>query len=247
MLRATDLAERASRIAFSHFRQKLLIEMKENHTPVTIADKKTEEMIRKELEVSYPEWGIIGEELGDVTKRSDFTWTIDPIDGTRSFIRGIPLFGTLLGLLHKGEPIVGVMVLPALDETYAAAKGCGTHCNGTQVRVSTVKSIESSFLAVGDTSCFEAAGKTKTLNQLLEKSDVCRGYTDCFGHSLVLRGAIDAMIDPAVSIWDVVPIACLVKEAGGVFCDFEGNESYTSSNFVSCTPGVRKDLLEVLG
>src|ERR1700750_2908714 len=120
---ATDIDDRASKIALSYCRQALLIEMKENHTPVTIADKKTEEMIRKELGKSFPDHGIIGEEFGEEGADKEFTWTIDPIDGTRSFIRGIPLFGTLLGLLRNNEPVIGVMVLPAINETYVAAQG----------------------------------------------------------------------------------------------------------------------------
>lgn len=243
MARATDIAERASRVAHSYFRQALLIEMKENHTPVTIADKKTEEMIRAELEAGFPEWGIIGEELGEHSKKSDFVWTIDPIDGTRSFVRGIPLFGTLLGLLHKGEPIVGVMVLPALNETYAAAKDCGTTCNGQQVRVSNTKSIESSFISVGDVGCFEDTGNKKFMSALTNQAEVCRGYTDCFGHAMVIRGAIDAMLDPVVSVWDVAPIACLVKEAGGEYFDFDGSTTFLSSTFCACTPEIKKDLL----
>src|ERR1700744_1436846 len=98
---AADIAERASKIALSYFRQALLIEMKENHTPVTIADKKTEEWIRGELSKAFPDHGILGEEFGEEASASEFLWTIDPIDGTRSFVRGIPLFGTLLGLLHR--------------------------------------------------------------------------------------------------------------------------------------------------
>lgn len=245
--RAIDIAERASKIALSHFRHAMLIEIKENQTPVTIADKKTEEMIRMELEAAFPDWGIIGEEFGDLSKKSDFIWTIDPIDGTRSFIRGIPLWGTLLGLLHKGEPIVGVMVMPAINETYAAGKELGTRCNGVQIHASNTKSIESAFVSVGDVPCFEDTGRKKMLERLIEQSEVTRGYTDCFGHSMMLRGAVDAMIDPAVSIWDVAPIACLVKEAGGDYCDFEGNRSFTSKTFMSFTPALKADLLKTVG
>ena len=142
---AIDIAERASEIALSHFRKAILIEMKENLTPVTIADKKTEEAIRFDIERSYPDHGIIGEEFGEVSQKSDYVWTIDPIDGTRSFIRGIPLFGTLISLLKNGEPIIGVMVLPALRETYWALKGEGTFCNGHQLHVSATTSLEASF------------------------------------------------------------------------------------------------------
>lgn len=239
---ATDIAERASNIALSYFRQPILIEMKENHTPVTVADKKTEEMIRSELKKAFPDHGILGEEFGEEPHNSDFVWTIDPIDGTRSFVRGIPLFGTLVGLLEKGEPVVGIMVLPALDETYVAAKGMGAFCDGVQLHVSATRAIENSLVSCGDTSCFEATGKEKYLQNLIKNAELVRGYTDCFGHSLVMRGAVDAMVDPMVSVWDVAPLACLIKEAGGEYFTFEGEETVWGKSFISCTPALKEQL-----
>ena len=242
---ATQIAERASMIALSYFRQALLIEMKENHTPVTIADKKTEEMIRSELQKTFPGHGIIGEEFGEEGSDAEYVWTIDPIDGTRSFIRGIPLFGTLLGLMRRGEPVVGVMVLPALDETYIAAKGLGAYCDGIQLHVSSTAALGNAIVSCGDVSCFEAAGKRQYLNRLMDQAETVRGYTDCFGHALVLRGAIDAMVDPVVSPWDVAPLACLIEEAGGEYFNFEGVRAHDRNNFISCTPGLRDELLKL--
>jgi histidinol phosphatase-like enzyme (inositol monophosphatase family) len=242
---AADIAERASKIALSYFRQALLIEMKENHTPVTIADKKTEEMIREELSQVFPNHGILGEEFGEQGSDSDYVWTVDPIDGTRSFIRGIPLFGTLLGLLERGEPVIGVMVLPALDETYLAAKGMGAFCDGVQLHVSATQTLESSVISCGDYPCFEAIGKKHYLQKLMERAELVRGYTDCFGHSLLLRGAVDAMVDPVVSPWDVAPLACLVREAGGDYFTFEGERTHAGKSFISCTPALRDELLKL--
>lgn len=240
---AQNIAERASEIALSFFRQAILIEMKENKTPVTIADKKAEEMIRKELERHFPKFGILGEEFGESAPDAEYVWTIDPIDGTRSFIRGIPLFGTLLGLLHHKEPVLGVMVLPALRETYTSAKGLGAFCNGTRIHVSSAKSVDQALISVGDISWFDQAGKGKVLDSILRKVDVCRGYTDCFGHSLVMRGALDAMLDPIVAPWDVIPLASLISEAGGDYFDFDGGKTFDKS-FVSCAPGLRDHLLK---
>lgn len=240
---AVEIAESASRLALSHFRQAILIEMKENGTPVTIADKKTEEKIRAELEAVFPKHSILGEELGEVGADPDFVWTIDPIDGTRSFIRGIPLWGTLLGLLVKGEPAVGVVVLPAIGETYFAAKGQGAFCNGTQIHVSAARVLESAIVGCGDLSCFESAGKSEYHQALTKNAELVRGYTDCFGHAMVARGALDAMVDPLVSIWDVAPIACLVKEAGGEYYAFNGESTVREKSFLSSTPGLKKPLL----
>lgn len=243
---AIDIAERASAIALSYFRQAILIEMKENQTPVTIADKKTEEMIRAELEKKFPTHGILGEEFGHAPRQSDFTWTIDPIDGTRSFIRGIPLFGTLLGVLERGKPVVGVMVLPALDELYAAAKGLGATVNdGEPIHVSATKTLESAIVASGDRNCFEAVGKVGYHNALFQRAELVRGYTDCFGHALVARGNIDAMIDPLVSIWDIAPIATIIEEAGGTYCTLEGEKTIQGTSFMTCTPALKDQLLKL--
>ncbi|MFM8314966.1 MAG: inositol monophosphatase family protein, partial [Deltaproteobacteria bacterium] len=168
--RATDIAESASEIALSYFRQAILIEMKDNMTPVTVADKKTEENIRRELALSFTGFGICGEEFGDEGREQELVWTVDPIDGTKSFIKGIPLFGTLIGLLQHGTPIAGIMVLPALRETYTAAQGLGTFCNGHQIHVSQKSNVESSFISVGDVDCFEASGHTKALHRFMDRA-----------------------------------------------------------------------------
>ena len=239
---ATDIAERASKIALSYFRQAILIETKENGTPVTVADKKTEEMIRKELNQAFPGFGILGEEMGAEGSDLELVWTVDPIDGTRSFIKGIPLFGTLLGLLQHGNPIAGIMILPALNETYTAAKGLGTYCNGVQLHASNKNNLESAFISVGDVDCFEASGTQAILKTLMEKSEIARGYTDCFGHALVLRGGVDAMIDPVVNLWDIAPLACLIQEAGGEYFNFAGERTILDRSFVTCGPEM-KDVL----
>ncbi|MBI1860694.1 MAG: hypothetical protein HYR96_07245 [Deltaproteobacteria bacterium] len=241
---AVDIAQRASDIALSHFRKTLLIEMKGDHTPVTVADRKTEEAIRRDLKRTFPSHGIFGEEFGAEFPNAEYVWTVDPIDGTRSFIRGIPAFGTLLGLLHNGEPVVGVMVLPALKETYYAALGTGTLCNGTPVRVSPVSELNKALVSCGDVSCFESTGHMRLLLSLMRKAELVRGYTDCFGHALLLRGSVDAMIDPLVALWDVAPIACLVKEAGGEYFSLDGKGLMEATTFVSCVPALKTQLVE---
>ena len=243
---AADIAEEASKIALSYFRKSILIEMKENMTPVTIADKKTEEAIRAELASAFPGFGIQGEEFGEEDMHEDLVWTIDPIDGTLSFIRGIPLFGTLIGLLDKGEPVGGVMVLPALGETYTAASGEGAFCNGHQIHVSQTQTIETAFISAGDVIAFKDLGKLPFLKSLQTETNYCRGYTDCFAHALVMRGSLDAMIDPIVSIWDIAPLASLIQEAGGCYFDFEGKETIHSKSFIACTPAIKGNILELL-
>ncbi len=242
---ATEIVERGSRIALSYFRQALLIEMKADSSPVTIADKKTEEALRTELSKAFPGHGIVGEEFGEEFPDREFVWTIDPIDGTRSFVRGVPLFGTLVALLHRGEPVVGIAVLPALDETYVAAKGFGAFCDGAPLHVSQTPSLKEAFVSCGDTMAFAEAGKQRYQEALMKEAHVVRGYTDCFGHTLVLRGSIDAMIDPLVSIWDIAPLMCLIKEAGGSYFGFDGTSSLNNKSFITCGPNLRAPLLKL--
>ncbi len=243
---AIDIAERAGSVALSYFRQKILIEMKENMTPVTVADKKTEEFIRNEIAQRYSEHGILGEEFENSGLDREFVWTIDPIDGTRSFIRGIPLWGTLLGLLHRGEPVLGVMVLPAINETYSAAHGLGAFCNGVPIHASPVHKLESAVVSMGDVNCFESSGRQALLKKLQERAELCRGYTDCFGHSLVFRGAVDVMVDPLVSIWDVAPLAVIAKESGGDYFDLEtGQSTIRGKSFVTCNSMLKQQLLDL--
>lgn len=243
---AIEIAEQGGALALSYFRKAILIEIKDNLTPVTVADKKTEEFMRKELTAAFPGFGILGEEFGEEAVNNEYVWTIDPIDGTRSFIRGIPLFGTLLGLLKNGEPILGVMVLPALKETYSAALGLGTYCNGHQLHVSPNAHLASANIALGDAYAFRETGTEKLFELLSKKAELARGYTDCFGHSLVMRGSLDAMVDPLVSIWDVAPLAILTQEAGGDYFSFEGERTIRDKSFVACSPKLREELLSLI-
>lgn len=249
MLRACEIAEEAASVALSYFRQALLIESKSDLSPVTIADRRTEEKIRSELESAFPGHGIIGEEFGTVAEGSDYVWTVDPIDGTRSFVRGIPLFGTLLGLLHKGEPVVGIMVLPALEETYTAAKGIGAYCGSHRLHVSNTKTLDQAVLSCGDYDAFIRREQGDQFLKLFQSSAYTRNYTDCFGHSLLLQGAVDAMVDPVVAIWDIVPIACLLKEAGGVYFSMDDSPVFQTkglSSFVGCSASLEGALKKCL-
>ncbi len=240
---AAEIVEHGSRIALSYFRQPLLVERKEDGSPVTMADKKTEEFLRTELSAAFPDHGIVGEEFGEESATRQFVWTIDPIDGTRSFVRGIPLFGTLVALLEHGEPVLGIACLPALDETYLAAKGMGAFCDGMPLHVSQTQSLEDAFVCCGDSSAFENAGMSGYQQALLKQSQLVRGYSDCFGHTMVLRGAVDAMVDPLVSIWDIAPLICLIQEAGGTYFGFDGTTSLANKSFITCGPALKAPLL----
>lgn len=243
---AAEIVEDSARVALSYFQKPLLIETKDNQTPVTIADKKTEEKIRAELQRRFPNHGIIGEEFGEESREREWVWTVDPIDGTRSFVRGIPLWGSLVSLLKNNEPVLGIMALPALGELYWAVQGGGTFRNDHPVHVTTTKVLESAFVSCGDFYAFEDAGKREYAHRLMDTAELTRGYCDCFGHSLVMRGAQDAMVDPVVAIWDIAPLALLVEEAGGGYSNFRGERTILDTNFMSfATPELGKALLDL--
>jgi myo-inositol-1(or 4)-monophosphatase len=211
--RACDLARKE---ILSRFRS-VTAEFKSDGSPVTEADRAAERVIRRVLSEAYPDFGLIGEEYGEAEASSADapSWIIDPIDGTISFVRGIPLFGTLIALVHGGRPLVGVIDLPALDERYVGWKGAGCHRNGVRVHVSQQSDLRSSIVAHGDPICFEWAGQMGVLDRMHHEIPLVRGYTDAFGHSLVLSASLDAMVDCDLNPWDAAATELLVAEAGG--------------------------------
>lgn len=200
--------------------QALGLQHKRDGSPVTLADQEAETIIRTHL-LSHSSVGaldILGEEEGLRGLGTRWRWTVDPIDGTRSFINGIPLFGTMIGLEDTQDnlALIGVIHLPMLDRTYAAARGQGATCDGKIVRLPESVSIEDSIIGVGDIAQFVAAHRFEDYRRLSEMSHFVRGYTDCFGHGLVVSGALGAMMDPALNPWDILPTQTLIEEAGGM-------------------------------
>lgn len=215
----------ASEETLRWFRTELKVELKEDQSPVTIADKNTEEILRKHISKYFPEHGIIGEEFGLEKDKKEWVWTIDPIDGTLSFIRGLPFYSILISLLHHGEPVVGIVSFPALGETYWSIKGFGTFCNDLKVQVSREKQISKSLVATADRYCFKEKKCLFLLEYLSNEAGLIRTYPDAFGHVLAIRGAIEVMVDPFAYIWDFAPLKILAEEAGGVFINFKGSQN----------------------
>lgn len=213
----------ATREILKRFQKKLTVQLKADQSPVTLADQKAEEILRKKIQREFPDHGIIGEEFGEQDSHREWVWTIDPIDGTRSFIQGLPMFATLLSLLRKGEPVMGIICLPALGETVWAVQGKGTFSGKRRLRVSSHTKLKDSVLATADHYCFREKKYLRFWNQLHSKAKLVRTYPDAFGHLLAIRGSVDAMVDPWAYIWDFAPCKILVQEAGGVFANFKGN------------------------
>ena len=199
------------------------VEFKADGTPVTEADRAAERAIRGVLEAAYPDFGLLGEEYGEGGGSDEgLRWIVDPIDGTIAFSRGIPLFGTLIALLEDGQPVLGVIDLPALDERYVGWKGAGCRRNGQPVRVSQRSDLAQCLVGMGDRICFEWSGRQAGLERLLEAAPLVRSYTDAFGHAMVLSGALDVMVDCDLNPWDAAATQLLAVEAGGACVTLRG-------------------------
>jgi len=214
-----------SREILKWFRNEFTVDLKADQSPVTIADRKAEEILRRHIHKEFPEHGIIGEEFGDESPGKDWVWTIDPIDGTRSFVRGLPLFSILLSLLHKGEPAMGIICLPALGETAWAVRGQGTFCEGRRIQVSKESRLDRATVGTADMYCFRETKRLKLMQALQKQAGLVRTYPDAFGHLMAIRGVLDVMVDPLAFVWDYAPIKILALEAGGVFENFTGRRS----------------------
>ncbi len=215
---AADVARREILARFRH----TTTEIKNDGSPVTEADRAAERAIRAVLKQHTPDVAVVGEEFGGENSGSGWCWTIDPIDGTIAYSRGIPLFGTLIALLAEGEPVLGLIDLPTLNERYVGWRNGGCRRNGKPVRVSQERDLDSAIIAHGDAAYFARAGETEAFRRLAAEIPYFRGYTDCFGHAQVLGGGVAAMVDLNLSIWDAAATRVLVTEAGGTclcFCD----------------------------
>ena len=217
---ATDLSRKT---ILNYYERDLSVEIKLDNTPVTIADRKAEEEMRHWLRSRDPGFGFIGEEFGREKSKNGITWVMDPIDGTKSFIRRVPLFGTLLAGFRNGRAEVGVIDLPALNSRIWATRGGGAFLNGKAIRVSSVEDPAQGCLLTGTVNTFEQAGLGENFHNLRRKFGLYRGWGDCFGYFQVACGRADAMIDPIVSVWDVAPLELIFSEAGGRFSDLKGS------------------------
>ena len=228
LLLAAKIAEAAANAArpeiLSRFRN-VKSQSKDDGSPVTEADIAAEKTIRSILTEAFPDIPIKGEELGGDTTGSRY-WIVDPIDGTLSFTRGIPLFGTLIALVEEGETQVGLIDLPALDERLLATRGGGTTMNGSPVRVSQEKQLENAIISCSDNYCFDLWQARPMLNRLVESAPKLRAYTDAFGHTQTICGRIDAMVDLALKDWDIAPTRLLVEEAGGRCHQIDRSDRY---------------------
>ena len=226
---AIDTAVSAGKITVEHFLTDIQSSTKGDGTPVTEVDQKTEAFIRRRIEKKYPGHEIVGEEYGIASKnKARYRWFIDPIDGTNYYVRGVPLYSTLIGLEIDGTIDVGVVYLPATGDLLAAATGLGCWWNGKPVRVSNIDRLEKGIVAYSDIANFYKQNSQAAFERVIKSSHYRVGWSDAYGYLMVATGRADVMIEAAVSVWDVAPYAVIFREAGGFFGDWKGTENIYS-------------------
>jgi len=223
LLEATQEAGRiAGAAALRHFRTELDVKSKDDGSPVTIADREAESVVRDWIGRRFPDDGIEGEELGVVRPDAPRRWVIDPIDGTKTFIRGVPLWGTLIAVVERSEVLAGAAFFPAIDEMVAAAPGEGTWWNGVRCAVSRVDLLERATILTTDERFREDEVMGAAWRRLSNRAAISRTWGDCYGYLLVATGRAEVMVDAVMAPWDAAALQPIIEEAGGVFTDWSG-------------------------
>lgn len=235
---AADTAWHAGRLTLGYFQTGVEAERKADDSPVTIADREAETAIRDRIRQRYPDDGIVGEEFGTQAGTSGRSWYVDPIDGTKSFVQGVPFYGVLIGLV-QGEPgqaqraLAGAVYFPALDEMIYAARGQGSWWNGRRAVVSDVDDLAQACVCYTSSRSFAAQDREQEWQLLGDKVRLVRGWGDCYGHILVATGRAEVMLDPVISPWDCGPLPVILEEAGGTFGDWTGTPALHGADAVS--------------
>jgi histidinol-phosphatase len=243
---AVEVAWRAGRVTLAGYQTGIVAEAKADDSPVTRADRDAERLARSLIEARFPHDGIIGEEEGEVRPGADRRWILDPIDGTRSYIRGVPFYGVLLALEEEGEAVLGVIHFPALAETVYAARGLGCWWNGRRALVSDTYRLDQAFVLTTDAENVYRADRGTGWDALRARVARWRTWGDCYGYALVATGRADAMLDPMMSIWDAAALAPIIEEAGGVFTDWDGQPGHTGGSAIATNTALARDIRAIL-
>ena len=242
---AIDAAWQAGRQTLAHYQTGVAVQRKLDRSLVTIADRNAEELLRRLIASRFPDHSIVGEEFGDDERAASHRWIIDPIDGTNTFVRGVPFYGVLIALEVEREPVVGVTYFPALDEMVAAAQGLGCYWNGRRAQVSGVTALGDACVAYTDTrGVRERLGDD--WSALQDATALQRGWGDCYGHCLVATGRADIMLDPRMNPWDCAALMPILHEAGGRFTDWKGGRVIDGGDAVSTNGVLHDEMLERL-
>lgn len=239
---AIETAIRAGRSTLAHFQVATPVDIKADDSPITIADRTAERIVREAISDQFPEDGILGEEEGE-SGSQETRWVVDPIDGTKSFISGVPLYGTLIAFERAGQVELGVCYFPALNELVYAENGHGAYWNGRPCRVSEKRDLDGAIMASGSTTSMGRHGRMEGFIKLESRVLASRTWGDAYGHALVATGRVEAMIDPVVAHWDIAAMSIIVREAGGVVTDFQGRHAL-AKEAISSNGRVHQEILE---
>ena len=244
---ATETAYLAGKLTLGYFQTGVRPDFKTDDSPVTAADRKAEELIRIRIEEQYPHHAVVGEEYGmNENKGASHCWFIDPIDGTKSFLRGVPLYAVLIGLEIEDSIKVGVAYFPALDEMIAAASGEGCWWNGRRAHVSDVSNLQQAVVAFSDVANFAQHGRSKAWERIKQATYFRAGWGDAYGYLLVATGRAELMLDPIMNVWDCAPFPPILKEAGGYFGDWQGNSTIYGNEAMATTQVLLPEVLDLV-
>ena len=225
MQAAEEAARVAGKVALAHYRRGVVVETKGDGTPVSEADRQAEEAVRAWLEARFPKDGILGEELGTTRPEARRRWLVDPIDGTKTFVRRVPLWGTLVALVEGEQVLAGAAFFPAVEEMVVAARGGGCRWNGEPARVSELARLSEATVLATDERFARNALQRRRWSRLVEQAAQSRSWGDCYGYLLVATGRAEVMVDGAMAPWDAAALQPIIEEAGGVFTDWTGRPS----------------------
>ena len=236
----------AGELVIGYYGGRLAYDDKLDGTPVTAADRGAEKMLRERIGTHFPDHAVLGEEYGESSPGARVRWVLDPVDATRSFVRGVPLFGGLIGSEVAGEPVVGIANFPALGEIVAAGRGLGCQWNGEPCRGSTTDSIEESLVLTTDMENVLAHPEGPGYRRLQQRASIARTWGDCYGHCLVATGRAEVMVDPEMAPWDAAPFPTIVSEAGGKFTSLEGVVTMHGKSGISTNGRLHDEVLREL-
>jgi len=248
---AIEIARQAGELTLQYFQQgNYEVELKADQSPVTIADQQAEQLLRDKIASHFPKDGIIGEEHGEQDGSSEYCWVLDPIDGTKSFISGVPLYGTLVAVVHEQQSVIGVIFMPGLNEMIYAANGQGAwHVvndgSATPACVSKTTNLSEATLVTTQIDSFAQRQAMEAFHGLEKQARITRTWGDCYGYLLVATGRADIMVDPIMNLWDAAAVQPVMREAGGSFTDWKGSPTIQNGEGIGTNGYLLEDVLKI--
>jgi len=249
---ALSASHEAGKLTLEFFRDsELRVDRKSDDSPVTEADRGAEILLREHITAAFPEDGILGEEFPEVPSKNGLQWIVDPIDGTKSFIHGVPLYSTLIALTVDDRPVMGIIRLPALDEVVYAARGMGAWYvrqggESQPARVSSVDKVSESLFVTSEVASFDEYGTRDAHDRLQSACRLSRSWGDGYGYFLVATGRAEIMVDPIINLWDIAAMLPIIEEAGGRFTDWQGNPTIRTPQTVATCGPIHDEVLGLL-